>query len=142
MIFFSSTIILLIGANGCGKTTIIESLKFAVTGHFPPGISKGQSFVHDPNSVGRSNVKGSIKLRFTNRAGSSMVVVRSMEVTQKKASLTFKQLDGVLRTTDNKGNRVALSHKCTELDRQIPILLGVSQAILDHVIFCHQEDAR
>ena len=131
-----------LGANGCGKTTILESLKFAACGALPPGNKSGQAFVHDPNSVGQHSVKANVKLRFTNRAGQSMVVVRSMEVTQKKATMSFKQLDGVLRTVDAKGNRVSLSHKCSELDRQIPVLLGVPRAILDHVIFCHQEDAR
>ena len=71
-----------------------------------------------------------------------MVVVRSMEVTQKKSTATFKQLDGALRTHDTStGQRVTLSHKCSELDKQIPTLLGVSKAILDHVLFCHQEDS-
>jgi len=71
-----------------------------------------------------------------------MVVVRSMEVTQKKTTSSFKQLDGVLRTQDPKtGERMSLSHKCTELDKQIPQLLGTTKAILDSVLFCHQEDA-
>jgi DNA repair protein RAD50 len=55
-----------------------------------------------------------------------MVVVRSMEVTQKKTTLTFKALDGVLRTTNpDTGERISMSHKCTELDRQIPTMIGV-----------------
>ena len=33
--YFPCTII--VGANGCGKTTIIEALKFAVCGALPPG---------------------------------------------------------------------------------------------------------
>ena len=70
-----------------------------------------------------------------------MVIVRSMEVQQKKTTMAFKQLDGTLRATDRNGQRVAMSHKCTELDRQIPLLLGVSKAILENVVFCHQEDA-
>jgi DNA repair protein RAD50 len=71
-----------------------------------------------------------------------MVAVRSMETTQRKASLTFKQLDGVIRTIDpDTGERVSLSHKCSELDKQIPQLLGVTAPILEHVIFCHQEDS-
>lgn len=70
-----------------------------------------------------------------------MVVVKSMEVVQKKTTMSFKQLDGTLRATDKHGNRTAISHKCSELDRQIPILLGVSKAILENVVFCHQEDA-
>jgi hypothetical protein len=112
------------------RTTIIESLKFAVCGAFPPGNKNGQTFVHDPRSIGQSKVKANIKLRITNRGGKNMVIVRSMEVEQKKSKLTFKQLDGVLRVTDDDGNRQSLSHKCTELDKQIPLLLGVSKASL------------
>lgn len=55
--------------------------------------------------------------------------------------MAFKALDGILRTTDERGNRQSLSHKCSELDRQIPQLLGVSKAVLEHVVFCHQEDS-
>ena len=107
----------------------------------PPCNKSGQAFCHDPKSCGNSVVKAAVKLRFTNRAGKSMVVVRSMELTQKKTTMTFKNLDGIIRTTDEEGNRQSLSHKCTELDRQIPQLLGVSKAILEHVVFCHQEDS-
>lgn len=65
-----------------------------------------------------------------------------MEVSQKKTTASFKQLDGALRTHDEAtGKRVTLSHKCGELDKQLPSLLGISKAILDHVIFCHQEDS-
>lgn len=71
-----------------------------------------------------------------------MVVIRSMEVTQKKTTASFKALDGIIRTQDpNTGERVSLSHKCTELDKQIPALMGVSKPILEHVVFCHQEDS-
>lgn len=126
---------------GYNRTTIIESLKYAVTGSLPPGKNAGQSFVHDPKSLGQSGVKASIKLRFTNAANHVMVVVRSMELTQKKAKLTFSALDGVLRTTNREGKRVNMSHKCSELDRQIPLLLGVSKPILEHVVFCHQEES-
>ena len=128
--------------KGCGKTTIIEALKYSVTGSLPPGNKSGQSFVHDPKSIGQSVVKASVKLRFNNRGSQSMVVIRSMEVTQKKTTASFKALDGIIRTHDpNTGERVSLSHKCTELDRQIPALMGVSKPILEHVVFCHQEDS-
>ena len=36
---------------------------------------------------------------------------------------------------------MSLSHKCSELDRQIPQLLGVNKPVLEHVVFCHQEDS-
>ncbi|CAB9512437.1 DNA repair protein RAD50 [Seminavis robusta] len=133
------------GANGCGKTTIIESLKFALSGSLPPGggtRSAGQNFLCDPRGCNQSVVKGNIKLRFTNKAGADMVVIRSMELTQKKATMQFKQLDGVIRCIDvDTGERVSLSHKCGELDKQIPSLMGVSKAIMDYCLFVHQEES-
>jgi len=141
VIEFLFPVTIIVGANGCGKTTVIESLKYAVTGALPPGKNPGQSFVHDPKSIGQSTVKASVKLRFTNAAGNSMVLVRSMELKQNKTKLSFTALDGVLRTTNSDGKRVSMSHKCGELDRQIPLLLGVSKPILEHVVFCHQEDS-
>jgi DNA repair protein RAD50 len=33
---FYSPLTMIVGANGCGKTTIIESLKFVTTGSLPP----------------------------------------------------------------------------------------------------------
>ena len=42
--------------------------------------------------------------------------------------------------TDN-GERVAMSSRCAELDVQMPLSLGVSKAVLENVIFCHQEDS-
>mmetsp|Transcript_32482 Transcript_32482/g.56581 ORF Transcript_32482/g.56581 Transcript_32482/m.56581 type:complete len:1402 (+) Transcript_32482:134-4339(+) len=142
VIAFCFPLTIIVGANGCGKTTIIESLKYAVTGSLPPGNKSGQSFVHDPRSIGQTNVKASIKLRFNNTEGSSMVVARSMEVTQKKTSASFKALDGTIRTVNKEtGERVTMSHKCSELDKNIPFFLGVSKPILEHVVFCHQEDS-
>ena len=74
VIEFCFPVTIILGANGCGKTTIIETLKYAMTGSLPPGNKSGQAFVNDPKSCGQSNVKACIKLRFTNRAGHSMVV--------------------------------------------------------------------
>ena len=39
---------LILGPNGTGKTTIIESLKYLTTGEYPPDSDKGKSFVHEP----------------------------------------------------------------------------------------------
>jgi DNA repair protein RAD50 len=89
----------------------------------------------------KSEVKASIKMRFCNRGGQPMVCLRSMQVVQKKTSLTFKGLDGVIRMTNKAGEKVSMSHKCSELDKQLPELLGVSKAILENVVFCHQEEA-
>ena len=37
--------------------------------------------------------------------------------------------------------RGVISTKCAEMDAEIPQLLGVSKAVLENVIFCHQEDS-
>ena len=31
--------------------------------------------------------------------------------------------------------------KCTDMDKEIPELMGVSKAVLENVIFCHQEES-
>ncbi|CAM9768887.1 unnamed protein product, partial [Ectocarpus sp. 6 AP-2014] len=69
------------------------------------------------------------------------VVIRSFQLTQKRKTLQFKALDGVIRTKNESGQSVSINHKCTEMDKHIPLRLGVSKAILENVVFCHQEDA-
>ncbi|CAI5718681.1 unnamed protein product [Peronospora destructor] len=70
-----------------------------------------------------------------------MVVQRTYQVRQTKKNLQFKALDGAIRVVNEVGEKVSLSHKCAELDQHIPEMLGVSKAILESVIFCHQEDS-
>lgn len=69
-----------------------------------------------------------------------MICTRSMQLIVKKTTRTFKTLEGQLLAISN-GQRTTLSSRCAELDVQMPLYLGVSRAILDYVIFCHQEDS-
>lgn len=140
-IAFYSPLTMIVGANGCGKTTIVECLKFLTTGALPPGSRSGQSIVNDPTMTDTNEVKASIKLQFTNKAGKKTVTVRSLNITRKRTKMEFKQLDGVVRTVNDAGESVSLSQKCSDLDKHIPEILGVSSAILENVIFCHQEDS-
>ncbi len=42
---------------------------------------------------------------------------------------------------DDVWQRNTISTKCSDMDEEIPLLLGVSKAILENVIFCHQEES-
>ncbi|WFD34747.1 DNA repair protein rad50 [Malassezia cuniculi] len=62
---------------------------------------------------------------------------------KKDGGLTMKTLEGVLGVDDvDTPQRSAISTRCAELDAEMPLLLGVSKAILDYVLFCHQEDSQ
>lgn len=142
VIIFYTPVTIIVGHNGAGKTTIIECLKYATTGDLPPN-AKGGAFVHDPKLSSDTEVKAQIRLKFKNVKGQSMVVTRSMQSTQKKNSkLEQKSLEGLLVTNDpSTGEQVSISTRCAELDSEIPLHLGVSRAVLENVIFCHQEDS-
>jgi len=129
------------GMNGCGKTTIIECLKYVSTGSLPPGSNSGQSFVHDPKMAGLPEVKAQVKLLFTTRNKTKVFVSRNLRVNQMTKKLNFKQLEGVIKTRTESRKEQSLSGKCAELDKAVPDFMGVSKAILENVIFCHQEES-
>ncbi|KAJ2449121.1 DNA repair protein rad50 [Coemansia sp. RSA 2336] len=141
VIEFYTPLTIIVGQNGCGKTTIIESLKYVTTGELPPN-SKGGAFIHDPKLLGENEVKAQVKLRFRDTQQRSMTCVRSMLLTQKKATVTQKTLEGVL-SIDDTASKDKNSHsvKNSELDTLLPQYLGVSKAVLENVIFCHQEES-
>jgi DNA repair protein RAD50 len=66
---FASPLTLILGQNGCGKTTIIEAIKYACTGDLPGGTNSGQGFVNDPKMSRTSSTKGQIKLKLLGRQG-------------------------------------------------------------------------
>ncbi|KAJ2228043.1 DNA repair protein rad50, partial [Coemansia sp. RSA 475] len=141
IIEFYTPLTIIVGQNGCGKTTIIECLKYITTGELPPN-SKGGAFIHDPKLVGENEVKAQVKLRFYNISQRSMTCVRSMLLTQKKATVTQKTLEGALSFDGTATqDKVSISSRCADLDAMLPEQLGVSKAVLENVIFCHQEES-
>ncbi|KAH0495002.1 hypothetical protein TgHK011_008578 [Trichoderma gracile] len=136
---FNTPLTLIVGYNGSGKTTIIECLKYATTGQLPPN-SKGGAFVHDPKLVGEKEVLAQVKLQFRSINDRQHVATRSLQVTQKKTSKAQKTLDCSLVVVNN-GERTTTSTSLAQLDEMIPERLGVSRAVLDAVIFCHQDES-
>ncbi|XP_013920645.1 PREDICTED: DNA repair protein RAD50 [Thamnophis sirtalis] len=139
VITFFNPLTILVGPNGAGKTTIIECLKYICTGDFPPG-SKGNSFVHDPKVANETDVRAQIRLQFHDVNGELVAVQRSMICSQKGKKTEFKTLEGVI-TRIKHGEKVSLSSKCAEIDREMITALGVSKSVINNVIFCHQEDS-
>ncbi|GJN94490.1 hypothetical protein Rhopal_007572-T1 [Rhodotorula paludigena] len=143
---FYTPLTVIVGHNGSGKTTIIECLKYATTGELPPG-AKGGAFIHDPAIAGTNEVKAQVKLRFNNSRKEKMLVERRLQVQKKKtiSGLSMKTLEAVISYADpdqvDKRKRQTLSTKCANIDEEVPAQLGVSKAILQNVIFCHQEES-
>lgn len=137
---FNHPLTLIVGPNGSGKTTIIESLKYATTGNLPPN-TKGGAFIYDPKLYREVETKAQIKLKFYNTRSQLMVCTRSLQLTQKKNRVEQKTLESVLWTINEKGEQVSISGRCAEIDREMPHHLGVSSAVLENVIFCHQEES-
>jgi DNA repair protein RAD50 len=109
--FFPVTVI--VGANGSGKTTIIECLKYATTGDQPPN-TRGGAFIHDPKMANEKEVMAQVKLRFNAANGVKMLAVRNLSVTMKKTGgMTMKTLESLLGLAEGnpeKGGKV-----CTPL---------------------------
>ncbi|KAK5134597.1 hypothetical protein LTR08_006253 [Meristemomyces frigidus] len=157
---FHSPLTLIVGTNGSGKTTIIECLKYVTTGEMPPNSKPGGAFIHDPKLCGEKEVMAQVKVSFKSQKGIRMVCTRNLQLTVKKNTRSMKTLEGNLETIVNgerhsMSSRVAeiselvrLRPKCAvrlltnhELSRQMPQYLGVSKAVLDSVIFCHQDES-
>uniref|UniRef100_A0A674JJY8 RAD50 double strand break repair protein n=1 Tax=Terrapene triunguis TaxID=2587831 RepID=A0A674JJY8_9SAUR len=111
VITFFSPLTILVGPNGAGKTVANET-----------------------------DVRAQIRLQFRDVTGELIAVQRSMVCTQKGKKTEFKTLEGIITRTKH-GEKVSLSSKCAEIDREMISALGVSKSVINNVIFCHQEDS-
>ncbi|KAJ5217219.1 hypothetical protein N7468_010227 [Penicillium chermesinum] len=92
------------------------------------------------NYAGEKEVLAQVKLSFKGTSGAKMVATRSLQLTVKKTTRQQKTLEGQLMMMKN-GERTAISSRVAELDQIMPQYLGVSKAVLDSVIFCHQDES-
>ena len=82
-----------------------------------------------------------MKLKFWAINRQPILCIRKMSLRRKNNKLEFKKTEQILKTKGQDLQEVSVSHTCAEIDRQVPELLGVSRAVLENVIFCHQEDS-
>jgi DNA repair protein RAD50 len=140
VIEFYSPLTLIVGLNGSGKTTIIECLRYATTGELPPNSGTGGAWIRDPKLCGENEVLAQVRLSFDSTAGAKMIVNRNIQLTVRKTTRSQKTLEATL-VMRNAGERTVVSSRVAELDQIMPQYLGVSKAILESVIFCHQDES-
>ena len=85
-------------------------------------------------------IKAQVKLQFRTPKNEKMVVTRNLLLTVKKNTRSMKTLECNLLTIKD-GERGSVSKIAAEIDQLIPFELGVSTAILENVIFCHQDES-
>jgi DNA repair protein RAD50 len=114
-----------------------------LTGADPPLSDRGRNFVYDPSIDGKSLVRARIDVVFHAPPSKMFQVTRTMEVKLNRTTRSFRALDGVFKVRDlhSDAEPVTTSHKCSDIDRLVPPYLGVSKAVLENVVFCHQEDS-
>lgn len=145
---FERPVTLIVGPNGSGKTTIIECLKMASAGILPPNAKNGHGFLHDLQVARLPEVKAQIRMLFSTGAvpkDQEICAIRSFQLTNRKVGgrirPQYKALESVLRTMSDDGSKASVSHRCVDMDDKVPELMGVSRAVLESVIFCHQEES-
>ncbi|OXU24483.1 hypothetical protein TSAR_014049 [Trichomalopsis sarcophagae] len=143
LIHFSKPLTLILGPNGTGKTTIIEALKFVTSGEYPPDSDRGKSFVHEPKLTLNHTVRGQVKAKILDKSGQELVIIRTMQVSrQKTGALKFQALDNTITRLDERTkDKIQITNRCSDIDREMLAAMGVSKPILNYVIFCHQEES-
>ncbi|ESW96209.1 hypothetical protein KL918_000158 [Ogataea parapolymorpha] len=138
---FERPLTLIVGANGSGKTTIIEALRYATTGDLPPN-SKNGAFVNDPSMTGATETKAQVKLAFQNVNRTSMVLTKSLAAFKnaRTGTTSFKTRENQLVAIHN-GEKQTVTSKMADIETAVPQQLGVSRAVLNYVIFCHQDES-
>jgi DNA repair protein RAD50 len=107
-----------------------------------PPNTKGTSFLFDPKLIDELETKGRIKLFFKDMGGLFVQVQKNMSCTQKQKKLEFRTLETIISRYDANSKLLStITSKCLNADAEVINALGVSKAVLDHVIFCHQEDS-
>lgn len=139
---FSKPLTLIVGTNGSGKTTIIECLRYATTNELPPNTKNGASFINDPNLHNSNETKAQIKLAFQNTKKINMILSKSLMAIKNLRSnqISFKTKENQLMAIHH-GEKQTISSKVADIENLIPHHLGVSKAVLNYVIFCHQDES-
>ena len=112
----------------------------ATAGSLPPLSTNGKTFINDPKISNSLETKASIKLKFKTPKAKDVIIVRNFQLSIKNKKYEFKRLEQILKSNNQAGELVTINSTCMDIDKQIPLLMHASKAILENVIFCHQEE--
>ena len=139
---FDKRLTLIWGHNGAGKTTIIETLKAATTGLFPPNSENGKSFFQDPRINSSNSTSACVKLNFRTSRGKPVGISRGYILSRRdKSRSELKKTENILKSINDKEEAEQKSLRVSDMDRIVPELLGLRPAILQYVTFCHQDES-
>uniref|UniRef100_A0AAF5HZX9 Rad50/SbcC-type AAA domain-containing protein n=2 Tax=Strongyloides stercoralis TaxID=6248 RepID=A0AAF5HZX9_STRER len=139
VINFLDPLTLIQGENGTGKTTLIEALKYITTGSLPSG--KMQAFIYSNIIAQKKRVDALVQLKFENVFGQECTITKRMSSNIRGEKVTTKSDDFTMSITDKDGKEHSISSKVVDFNREVLKHFGVSKAILENVIFCHQEES-
>lgn len=84
-------------------------------------------------------------MKVRDKRGAEVSICRTMKVSKQRGTMTFKTMDSTLNfLTDGgqpKRDQDSLSGRVNDIDQAISDFMGVSKAIINNVLFCHQEDS-
>ena len=145
---FYSPLTLILGKNGTGKTTILESLKYALSNEQPPN-SKSGAFVNDPtlsNQKSRTTkTEAFVELKFCNKKNENMIIRRGLNLTKtlKNSSLktTETSLSFEILEEDSKRTKLkTFDGKIADIDRDVLENMDMKKGMIDSVLLVHQNE--
>ena len=139
------------GHNGSGKTSLLESMKWCLSGQFPPTSNNGKTFISDPRvKEGNDEIQSFVEVNVTNdRAKSDYFIKRTMTLGLKtdkngKNTSSLSTDSPWMKAVDHETGESSMviaqkNRKKAESDEKVLEVIGVNKSVLDYVIFCHQE---
>lgn len=101
--------------------------------------------MHDPKIFGRTESLAQVKMLVRDKRDTRLSICRSMKVSIIRGKPTFKTIDSTINflgSADGKSkNAESMSYRGVNTDMAVSDFMGVSKAIINSVLFCHQEDS-
>ncbi|CAI4224664.1 unnamed protein product [Auanema sp. JU1783] len=139
IIKFLNPLTIISGPNGTGKTTIIECLNYVTTGALPAGNLP--TFIHNLRLSRRSRVDSMVKLQFYDSKNRECVATKRMTSSLTKGDKLKTESEEFTIQIRKDGVEKKISSKVADFRKEMLNLLGIPTAILESVVFCHQEDS-